>query len=186
MSYLTERERYQIEILLKERYTPKQIAERLHRHKTTIYREIKRGSVSMLDTNLKPYAKYCPDVAQNKYHINKRNKGADLKIGDETGVLFLVVHFWQYPSFQNVFSNTFTFSKFYHKLLFYILCFYWISLVFVTCIYVQLPQFIYFPSSEITKIPRSPLFYSMKFVGFLLFVNGMYTDHCLAHYSYNI
>ena len=83
MSYLTERERYQIEILLKERYTPCQIAEKLHRHKTTIYREIKRGSVSMLDTNLKPYTKYCPDTAQNKYHINKLNKGADLKIGND-------------------------------------------------------------------------------------------------------
>ena len=83
MSYLTERERYQIEILLKEHYTPKQIAERLHRHKTTIYREIKRGSVFMLDTNLKSYAKYCPDVAQNKYHINKLNKGSDLKIGND-------------------------------------------------------------------------------------------------------
>ena len=73
MAYLTEKERYQIEILLKEKYTPKQIAERLHRHKSTIYREIKRGTVEMIDTNLKPYTKYCADTAQNKYDENKLN-----------------------------------------------------------------------------------------------------------------
>lgn len=83
MPYLTERERYQIEILLKENYTPKQIAETLHRHKSTIYREIKRGTVEMIDTNLKPYNKYCADTAQNKYNENKLNKGTDLKIGND-------------------------------------------------------------------------------------------------------
>ncbi len=83
MAYLTEKERYQIEILLKEKYTPKQIAERLHRHKSTIYREIKRGQVEMIDTNLKPYTKYCADTAQNKYNENKLNKGISLKIGTD-------------------------------------------------------------------------------------------------------
>lgn len=83
MAYLTEKERYQIEILLKEKYTPKQIAERLHRHKSTIYREIKRGTVEMIDTNLKPYTKYCADTAQNKYDENKLNKGTTLKIGTD-------------------------------------------------------------------------------------------------------
>ncbi len=81
MAYLTEKERYQIEILLKEKYTPKEIADRLHRHKSTIYREIKRGTVEMIDTNLKPYTKYCADTAQNKYNENRLNKGTTLKIG---------------------------------------------------------------------------------------------------------
>lgn len=83
MSYLTEKERYQIEILLKEHYTPIQIAEILGRHKTTIYREIKRGTVEMIDTNLKPYKRYCADTAQNQYNQNKLNKGTTLKIGND-------------------------------------------------------------------------------------------------------
>ena len=83
MAYLTEKERYQIEILLKEKYTPKQIADILHRHKSTIYREIQRGTVEMLDTNLKTYRKYCADTAQNKYNENKLNKGTGLKIGND-------------------------------------------------------------------------------------------------------
>lgn len=83
MAYLTERERYQIEILQKEKYTPKQIAKTLNRHISTIYRELKRGTVEMIDTNLKPYKKYCADTAQNRYNENKLNKGTDLKIGND-------------------------------------------------------------------------------------------------------
>lgn len=83
MAYLTERERYELEIYLKEKYSVKQIAEKMNRHISTIYREIKRGTVEMIDSDLKPYKKYCADTAQNKYNENKLNKGVPLKIGND-------------------------------------------------------------------------------------------------------
>ena len=43
--YLSERERYDIELLLKEGYKPKQIAQVLNRDRRTIEREIKKGTV---------------------------------------------------------------------------------------------------------------------------------------------
>lgn len=83
MAYFTERERYELEIYLKEKYSIKKISEKMNRHISTIYREIKRGTVELLDTNLKPYKKYCADTAQNRYDENKRNKGVPLKIGND-------------------------------------------------------------------------------------------------------
>ena len=46
---LTLRERYTIEILLKEGLKPIKIAKRLERHKRTIEREIARGTVKLLN-----------------------------------------------------------------------------------------------------------------------------------------
>ena len=43
--YLSERERYDIELLLKEGYKPKQIAQVLNRDRRTIERKIKKGTV---------------------------------------------------------------------------------------------------------------------------------------------
>lgn len=83
MSYISERERYELEIYLKEKYPIKKIAEKMNRHISTIYREIKRGTVELIDTNLKPYKKYCADTAQNKYDEHKHNKGVSLKIGND-------------------------------------------------------------------------------------------------------
>ena len=57
--YITETERYKIETMLQDGINPKEIAQRIGKHYTTIYREIKRGTVVLLDTNLKEYNKYC-------------------------------------------------------------------------------------------------------------------------------
>ena len=45
--HLSEVERYQIEILLKDGLTITQIADRLSRNKSSIYREIKSGTVEL-------------------------------------------------------------------------------------------------------------------------------------------
>jgi len=79
--HLTERERYQIEILVKEKKETKEIAKALGKHRRTIEREIVRGTVRMLTTHLTHIDKYCADVAQRIYHRNAENKGAGLKIG---------------------------------------------------------------------------------------------------------
>jgi len=79
--HLTERERYQIEVLLKERIIPKEIAKRLGRHRRTIEREICRGMIWLLKTDLTYKQEYCADTAQMKYDENAKNKGPTLKIG---------------------------------------------------------------------------------------------------------
>lgn len=81
--YLTEQERYQIEVLTKEGYKPDQIAKILEKCERTIYRELKRGKVTLLNSDLTERVEYCADVAQRKYLENSRNKGIDLKLGND-------------------------------------------------------------------------------------------------------
>lgn len=58
MSYLTEKERYIIEALIKEGYTRKEIAFKLGRHYNTVCNEIKRGTIKKLDSELIEYSAY--------------------------------------------------------------------------------------------------------------------------------
>lgn len=81
--YITEAERYKIETMLEDKVDPKEIANRLGKHFTTIYREIKRGTVTLIDSNLKEYKKYCADVGQRKQEEKGHNKGIELKIGND-------------------------------------------------------------------------------------------------------
>ena len=81
--YYTLNERIKIETLLDNRVNPKEIARQLGRHYTSVYREIKRGTVMFVDTNLKPYKKYCADVGQRKMENAARNKGVELKIKND-------------------------------------------------------------------------------------------------------
>lgn len=80
---LTEQERYQIEILLKEKRSISEIAKILDRHYMTIYREIKKGTVELIDYLLKPYNQYCADAGQRIADEQKHNKGRDLKVADD-------------------------------------------------------------------------------------------------------
>lgn len=81
--YLKEYERYQLELLLNQKTPVKEICGILDRSKTTIYREIRLGTVEMLDTNLKPYKKYCADRGQQIQNERSHNKGKDLKLGND-------------------------------------------------------------------------------------------------------
>lgn len=81
--YFRERERYQLETLLSQKVTVNEIAKILNRSRSTIYREIKLGTVEMLDTHLIPYKKYCADRGQQVQEENAKNKGRDLKIGND-------------------------------------------------------------------------------------------------------
>lgn len=91
---LSEKERYQIEVLLEAGHKPKQIAVMLGRDRRTIEREIKRGSFVRLREN--PYASrnpkvqdyfyeevYAADVGQAKAEENASFKGRGLKIGHD-------------------------------------------------------------------------------------------------------
>ena len=81
--HLTLRERYQIEILLKEKHTPFEIARILGKSIRTIEREIKRGKVKLLNSDLTYREEYCADVGQKIYIENGKNKGPMLKIGKD-------------------------------------------------------------------------------------------------------
>lgn len=85
--YYTLNERIKIETLLENKVPKKEIARQLGRHYTSVYREIKRGTVVQLDTHLRPYEKYCADVGQRKMEEAGHNKGVDLKIKNDISTL---------------------------------------------------------------------------------------------------
>jgi|LSQX01.2.fsa_nt_gb IS30 family transposase len=91
---LSEKERYKIEVLLKAGHKPSEIARMLGRHRRTIEREIRRGSIVLRREN--PYASrnpavkdffdeevYAADVGQRRAMENAANKGRGLKIGHD-------------------------------------------------------------------------------------------------------
>lgn len=81
--YITEAERYQIEILLQQKYTTAQIADALGHKYHTIYHEIRRGTVKQIDTHLREYEAYRADYAQRVYNESVSNRGRNLKIGSD-------------------------------------------------------------------------------------------------------
>lgn len=78
--HLTERERYTIEILLKEKLKAIEIAKRLGKHQRTIEREITKGKIRLLTSDLSYREEYCADRGQAVYKANGTNKGRNLKI----------------------------------------------------------------------------------------------------------
>ncbi len=89
--HLTWTDCLKIEKGLKEGLKPCVIADRLHVHNTTIYRELKRGTYTHLNSNLTTEERYSPEVAQQRYEENLKAKGGELKIGEEGYPLATVV-----------------------------------------------------------------------------------------------
>lgn len=81
--HLTEKERYKIEVLLGEGLKPVEIAKKLDRHKRTIEREIAKGTIELLNSDLTYRKEYCADAGQRVYDRNGQNKGPTLKIGKD-------------------------------------------------------------------------------------------------------
>jgi len=78
--HLTEFERGSIYSLLEEGYTPSTIAKKLKRHRSTICREIKRGSTTQKKTNLTTYETYFPETGQAVYEKNRLACGNKSKL----------------------------------------------------------------------------------------------------------
>lgn len=83
MAYLTELERYRIETMLKDGYTQREIAARLGRHYNTINYEIKKGRVTLLNTDLTTRTEYCADSGQRIHEEHCKTKGRPLKVGND-------------------------------------------------------------------------------------------------------
>lgn len=81
--HLSRADRIRIEALLKAGTKVKEIAAILRVHRSTIYREIKRGKFTALNSDLTKEERYSPDIAQGKYEENLKNKGGNLKIGND-------------------------------------------------------------------------------------------------------
>ena len=78
---LSEKERYQIEILLRSGLRPIEVSKQMGRDRRTIEREIARGSVIQVDYVWREKLRYCADVGQRVHSERAANKGQPLKIG---------------------------------------------------------------------------------------------------------
>jgi len=78
--HFTERQRYKLEGYLESKLSVKEIAIRLNSHPATIYREIKRGSILRLKSNLTEYVIYRANAAQRDYESKVTNRKRSLKI----------------------------------------------------------------------------------------------------------
>ncbi len=82
-NHLTWDDRIRIDTLLKQQVSVNKIAKILGIHRSTVYREIKRGQYENLNTDLTTEYKYSPDLAYEKYKENLSVKGCELKIGSD-------------------------------------------------------------------------------------------------------
>ncbi len=81
--HLSKSDRIKIEALKKAKHTPAEIADELGVDRSTIYRELKRGTFIAKNSDLTEEERYSPDIADNKYRENLKNKGPGLKIGND-------------------------------------------------------------------------------------------------------
>ena len=79
----TYNDRLRLEVLVKAKHTPNEIAEILHFHISAIYRELNRGRFEALNSDLTKEIRYSPDIAQQHKDEVLAAKGANLKIGNE-------------------------------------------------------------------------------------------------------
>ena len=80
---LTKADRIKIEALNKAGHSKQEIADQLHVHRSTIYRELKRGTYTALNSDYTTEERYSPDIADDKYRENLKSKGGTLKIGND-------------------------------------------------------------------------------------------------------
>ena len=90
--YLTKYERGQIEILHKEGYLVKEIAQKLGRCKATIYNELKRGQVTFLQSDLTTKTTYDAFAGQRIREERSKEKGRPLKIGNDLNFVKFIEH----------------------------------------------------------------------------------------------
>lgn len=81
--HLTKADRLKIEALDKAGHGKQEIADQIGVHVSTIYRELERGRYIHTNSDLTEEERYSPDIAEDKYQQNLRDKGPDLKIGKD-------------------------------------------------------------------------------------------------------
>ncbi|WP_455557763.1 IS30 family transposase [Agathobaculum hominis] len=81
--HLSKTDRLRIETHKKDGLSPKEIAEILGVHISTIYRELKRGEYTHRNSDWTEETRYSSDLGEMKYRANLAAKGPDLKIGKD-------------------------------------------------------------------------------------------------------
>ena len=83
MPRLSWNDKLTIEKMLKQGYKAPAIARKLGVHHSTIYDEIKRGAVEILDSELRPITVYAPEMSEAKREESRKNREKPLKIGND-------------------------------------------------------------------------------------------------------
>lgn len=83
MPRLTWNDKLLIEKMLKQGYSKPQIARRLGVHHSTIYDEVKRGEVEVLNSDLTTRIVYSPEMSAVRHEAANKNKEQPLKIGHD-------------------------------------------------------------------------------------------------------
>lgn len=81
--HLTKTDRIRIEQQLRDGKEPKEIAEAIGVHISTVYREKKRGEYQHRNSDYTEETRYSSDLGEMKYRANLAAKGPDLKIGKD-------------------------------------------------------------------------------------------------------
>lgn len=82
-NHFTETERYKLEALIDSRVPLRKISQVLKKNRVTIYREIRRGEVTLKNTELRDIERYRADVAQRDYKQKTSGRERSLKIGKD-------------------------------------------------------------------------------------------------------
>ena len=81
--HFTWDDRIRLETMIKDGVSVKEIAIRLKKHISSIYREIKRGQIKQKQTDYTFKTIYAADVADRYYRENLKEKGPNIKIGKD-------------------------------------------------------------------------------------------------------
>ena len=76
-------DRIRLEAWLRAKISVQDIANMLHVHRSTIYREIKRGQYEHLNSDYTVEMRYSPEIAQRRCDANLQVRGTQLKIGND-------------------------------------------------------------------------------------------------------
>lgn len=81
--HLSKSDRIKMETLLNKGYSKPEVAEYLHVHRSTIYREIKRGEYVHRNSDYTEEVRYSSDKGQQAHDWNAQGKGRSIKIGND-------------------------------------------------------------------------------------------------------
>lgn len=81
--HLSQNDRIKMETMLNSGHKVVEVAEYLHVHRSTIYREIKRGEYTHRNSDYTEGTRYSSDLGQKNHDWNAQGKGRNIKIGND-------------------------------------------------------------------------------------------------------
>lgn len=81
--HLSQNDRIKMETMLNSGHKVVEVADYLHVHRSTIYREIKRGEYTHRNSDYTEETRYSSDLGQKNHDWNAQGKGRNIKIGND-------------------------------------------------------------------------------------------------------